>query len=114
MILICTVLLLALGLFLRPFWNGRADFAEIVLSETRETETVRLDRDAAYTVTSRGMTLTVCVANGAISVSSSDCRDGICTATPPISRPGQSIVCAPAGIVIRITGEGAIVDGVSG
>ncbi len=113
-LLIAGILLLAAGLLLRPLWYAPAQFAEIVIAETAEVQTVSLSVDDTYTVTSRGITLTVSVSGGAISVTQSDCRDGICKNTPPIRHAGQSIVCAPAGVVVRITGEEAVVDGVSG
>ncbi len=108
------LLFLTVLLFFLPLLQKEASYAEIVISMTGETTVIPLDTDAMYTVSSRGVTLCVSVAGGAVSVSDADCRDGICAATPPISRAGQSIVCAPAGVVIRITGEEAIVDGVSG
>ncbi len=114
MLLMGFLLLVALLLFVLPFLAGEGTRAEIVIAETGTVKSVSLDTDGTYEIAARGVRLTVQVADGAVWVSHSDCRDGICRNTPPISRPGQSIVCAPAGVVVRISGEGAVVDGVSG
>ncbi len=113
-LLMAFVFLLALFLFALPFLAKEGRTAQIVLAETGEIRPVPLDTDGSYEVTARNIHLTVQVKNGAVFVSESDCRDGICRSTPKISRTGQSIVCAPAGVVIRITGEGADIDAVSG
>ncbi len=113
-VLIALLLVTAACLFLRPFFTDKAVRAELLVVETGEIRVISLRTDATYEVTTAGGSLTVAVEDGRILVSRADCRDGICLRTPPISRAGQSIVCAPAGVVIRITGEEAMVDGVSG
>ena len=113
-LLMLFLLLLAVFLFFLPFMAQQAQNAEIVIAQTGEIRTVSLNTDATYEISSRGINLTVQVKDGTIFVAGADCRDGICRATLPISRAGQSIVCAPAGVVVRITGEEALVDGVSG
>ncbi len=113
-ILMAGIVILALVLFVLPFFAEKATTAEIVYAETGETRKLPLDKDAAYDIESRGVKLSVRVQDGEVFVETSDCRDAVCKNTPPISRAGQSIVCAPAGVVIRISGEGAVVDGVSG
>lgn len=79
------------------------------------TDTVRypLDVPGEYTVMSGGYTLVLTVENGTARVSASDCRCGICTAHKPVSNAGESIVCVPAGVVVRIAGEGSA-DGEAG
>ena len=48
---------------------------------------------------------TVTVENGTVRVSASDCAGQDCVRHRPISRKGESIVCVPREIVIRIAGE---------
>lgn len=52
--------------------------------------------------------LTVIVSGGCVHVEEADCPDKICEKRGNISKAGQSIVCAPARIVIRITGKGEV------
>ncbi len=112
-ILMSVICLMTVFLFLLPLLTDKGSSAEIYIVETDEIKNISLSENATYDITSRGISLTVCVSDGEVSISRSDCRDGICSNTPPISRAGQSIVCAPAGVVVRIVGEGAIVDAVS-
>ncbi len=113
-LLIAVILLSAVALSILPFFATRSDTAEIVVAQTNEVLRIPLNKDADYKIVSRGIRLTACVRDGEIFVSDADCRDGICQSTRPISRAGQSIVCLPAGVVIRVLGEGGEVDGVSG
>ena len=73
----------------------------------------RLDRDGEYTIVSGAYTLVLTVSGGSAYVSRSDCRCGICTAHAPISRAGESIVCLPAGVSIRVMGSSEV-DGEAG
>ncbi len=112
-LLISFIFILSVFLLILPFFSNKSKSAEIVNAETGEKLIVSLEENSEYEITSQGMTLTVCVNNGEIFVLKSSCRDGICSNTPPISRSGQTIVCAPAGVVIRVLGKEAYVDGVS-
>ncbi len=113
-LLFAVIIISALILFLLPFSADKASSAQIVLTNTDEVRTVSLDDDADYEIYSAGVSLTVSVRDGEIFVSKSDCKDKICRNTHPISRSGQTIVCVPAGVLIRVLGEGGAVDGVSG
>lgn len=57
--------------------------------------------------------LEVVIENGCVYVKNSTCPDGLCEKTGKISESGRSIVCLPAGIVVRIAGEGEF-DAVTG
>ena len=50
--------------------------------------------------------LTVIIENGEARVAGSTCRDGFCEKHAPVSRAGETIVCLPRGVIIRVTGEG--------
>ena len=113
-ILIAVIVLTAVVMLVLPFFSNKSEYAEIVIAEKDEVQIVNLNTVATYNIASRGVKLQVCVSGGEVFVKESDCRDGICRNTPPISRLGQSIVCAPAGVVVRIVGEGVGVDGISG
>ncbi len=113
-LLMAALFLVALGLFFLPFLKEEAATVEIRMAETGQVRTIPLTLDATYEIAARDVELTVQVKDGAVSITHSTCRDQICRNTPPISRAGQSIVCAPAGVVVQIMGEEAVVDGVSG
>lgn len=75
--------------------------------------TFRLDTDGEYIIESGGYTLVLTVSDRKASVSESDCRCGICTAHAPVSRSGETIVCLPAGVSIRVIGNSEV-DGEAG
>lgn len=77
--------------------------AEYALSEARE-----------LTLCENGITLSVVIADGCAYVSHSDCPDGVCVASGRISREGEMILCAPAGVTLRIEGGGGDVDFIAG
>ena len=52
--------------------------------------------------------LTVVVSAGSVRVEDADCPDKICEKRGNISRAGQSIVCAPARVVVKISGKGEV------
>lgn len=47
----------------------------------------------------------VVIANGAVSVTESDCHNHDCQHFPSISRAGQVIMCLPHRLVISVSGE---------
>jgi len=71
-----------------------------------EVEIIAPDFEARYSLDS-DLTLevkgvTVVIENGCVYVSDSDCDDKICVNTGRISRSGQSVVCLPKKVSVRI------------
>ncbi len=64
-----------------------------------------LGTDASIDV--RGL-LTVVIKSGQVRVTGETCRNHICAKHRPISKAGQSIVCLPNGIIVKITGDGEL------
>ena len=73
-----------------------------------------LDEDFSKELNCNGVTLTLNVKDGKAFVLHSDCKDKICENSGKISKVGQIIVCAPAGISIKIIGNGGAYDAISG
>ena len=114
-LLMALIAALALAVWIFPRLHSEyAMTAEIVLAQSGEVRRYSLAQNGTYEIVSNDFSLTVVIASGSICVERSDCRDQICVHSRAISRPGQSIVCAPAGVAIRIIGEGAGIDGISG
>lgn len=80
------------------------------------SETVRypLKTSRRVEISSRGYELCVLIDGGEVLVEHSDCPGGVCVATGRISKVGQSIVCAPGGVVISVVGGDGNVDGIAG
>ena len=73
-----------------------------------------LNTDTVYEVKNRDDYNIVEVKDGKVSVTESNCKDHICVNTPAISKVGQSIICLPHKLVVRIEGNDQKIDGVSG
>lgn len=110
------VLALALVLGTR-FWFAPAEsgaLTVVISANGQEIERTALTDYEGGVYESNGCTLTVAVANGAVSVVESDCPNQDCVHSGAVSRAGQSIVCLPARMVIELTGTGSDYDLVTG
>ena len=90
------------------------DFAIISVNGHEEMR-LPLSVDAEKTVEGfAGLNCTICIKDGAASVTEADCPDKLCVDHSPISRSGESIVCLPARITVTISSsEGSTIDGVA-
>ena len=52
------------------------------------------------------------IKDGKVSMTHADCADQSCIHSMPISRAGESIVCLPNKVVLKITGQSADGEGV--
>lgn len=67
-------------------------------------DTCPLSRDAQITLDH----LTIVVSGGRVWVEDADCSDKICEKRGAISQAGQSIVCLPNRVVVKISGKGEV------
>ncbi len=110
---IAAVLLLSVLLIVLPIlWSGEGEYLEISTPEGSQEYSLREDRELR--LHSRGIELCVRIENGSAYVSTSDCPDGVCVASGRISRSGETVICAPAGVRLQVKGGGADVDFVAG
>ena len=73
--------------------HAGAEMTRLSLTENRE---ISVDGDYHLTIT---------VENGAVSVTHSDCPTQDCVRTGTISRTGQSIICLPEQVVVKLVGS---------
>ena len=74
-------------------------------------ETISLDND--FNKEFNGVL--VCCENGEVYVISSDCTDKVCVRSGRISKSGESIICAPNRVAIKIEGKkGNLPDAMTG
>ena len=99
------ILVILVSAILLLFLLGGSEAAEVQILSDNGTETISLDSPKRYTVSSGGCTLTIAVENRSVRVEESDCPGGDCMHTGAISRAGQSIVCMPGHVVVKIVGE---------
>ena len=91
------------------FWgnlSGGTGDAVLVIREGQEIDRVPLTEEVQSRVYSgRGYTLRVEIREGSVRVTETNCPGQDCLRTGAIHRPGQRIICLPAGIVMELTGE---------
>ena len=112
-IIIAIVTVLALSLFALPFLRPAGETVTVSVKSGQKTEilhTCKLSESRDFEIKNNGITLKVTVGGGEVHVSHSDCDDRVCVNSGKISRSGQSIICAPAGVVINVVGGGSDED----
>lgn len=82
------------------------EIRRVELSSITQPETLVLDGE---------ISVTVLLEPGQVSIVHSDCPDQICVNTGTLTRPGQSAVCLPARVAVRIVGKSESgTDGMTG
>ncbi len=72
-------------------------------------------KDGEFLIEHGEYSLTLVISGGAVTVTDSNCPDGLCELSPAISRAGETIVCLPAKVILRISGEKeGELDGIAG
>lgn len=85
--------------------NGK-EIRQVDLDSISQPETLVLEGE---------ISVTVLLEPGQVSIVHSDCPDQICVNTGVLTHPGQSAVCLPARVAVRIVGETQSgVDGMTG
>lgn len=96
-------------------WGGTTENLTVVISiDGAEADRFPLDGTGEHTYTAGGYTLHVEENSAGVCVASSDCPTQDCVHTGTISRGGQSIVCLPARLSVRLVGGDGSVDAVIG
>ncbi|MBQ3095258.1 MAG: NusG domain II-containing protein [Clostridia bacterium] len=97
LIIIFTAILLGLLLLLLPSEPGES---LTVISEGGTVGTYSLSQDREFTVGGN----TIVISDGAVHMKAADCPGGDCLSAGEISRAGESIVCLPNRLILRIDG----------
>ncbi len=116
LLVILTVSILSLLLILFPFFLSRSG-AQLTVATPDGTEVYPLSVDRELEIHSRGIVLRVKISGGVATVVESSCPDKVCLHSSSVSRVGDSILCAPAGVRLTVTSErggGDDVDFVAG
>ncbi len=112
--LIILAVALVLGVLLIIFMGGgkRGAYAEILRDNT-VIKRVDLSKDNTFSLEEYPQVFFK-VENGAVAFVKSDCPDKICVHTGFIKNKGQSAVCLPNRLTLRIAGESAHEDAIAG
>ena len=108
------LLVILLAVFLLIIGISGDEGGKICVTANGEQTYYSLNEDCTAELEGNGIKLTLIIKNGNAYVSHSECDDGICVASGKISKEGQIIVCAPAGISIKVVGKAGDYDAVTG
>lgn len=103
-IVIGALLILALILYIGIKYTSREGSAAEILLNNSVIKTLDLSEDTVYSPEAFPHVVFE-VKEGAVRFRKSDCPDKICVNTGFISKEGQTAVCLPNRLVLRITGN---------
>lgn len=108
--LLLAVLLFGLSfLFYLPF-RSVSDGETVTILENDRSETYPLKTDRIVETEYSGA---VIIRNGKVHLEHATCPDKICEAFGEISKSGESIICVPNKLVVKINGKSEV-DGIAG
>ena len=107
-LLICGLLVVALSVFLIiELTRGEGAAAEVSV-DGEVVATYSLSVDGEYSL--NGGTNLLVISGGEAYMKEADCPDGLCIGQGAVSREGQTIVCLPNRVMIRIVGAESDVE----
>lgn len=65
--------------------------------------TLPLSTDTTIDIPGRGGTNTLCIKNGQASITEADCPDKLCVHQGSIQHNGESLVCLPHKVIVKVT-----------
>lgn len=101
-ILIAVVLVLVLGGFFLLKLTGKPGDRAVVLIDGKERASYPLSEELQTVIQTGENTNTLVIRDGKASVAEATCPDGICVAHRPISKVGETIVCLPHKVVVKV------------
>lgn len=108
LLVVAAVLFLVLGR-----WSAQGRTVEVQVDGVA-VATLPLDVDTTYSIDGiDGGHNTLVIADGKATVTEATCPDGVCVRHRAIDRAGQSIICLPNKVVVKVVGE-PIVDAEAG
>ncbi len=113
-VLVMLIVLLSALLLLWQPWQSRVSAETLVVVTPSGSTEYALDEAQVLQISSGDITLSIEIRDRAVRVSHSNCQDGVCMTSGWISKTGESILCAPAGVSLRIEGGDSDVDFVAG
>lgn len=107
------VLLVATLLLWHP-WQTRGAGEILVITTPDQSFEYSLSENRSLDIESRGVHLCIEIVDGKAFVRESSCPDGVCISSGAISKTGETIICAPAGVSLAVKGGDGNVDFVAG
>lgn len=104
LLLILPCLILSAALFLWFYWQPSSAGIAVVEKEGREVYRIDLGKQSSTQILNIGgkMNVQLKVQPGAIFFYQSDCPDKVCIRTGKLTKPGQTAVCLPGRVSVKI------------
>ena len=102
-LLISALLCLSLSLLAIMFFNREEGTTVIVEVSGKTVGVYPIDRDTEIDI--NGGSNHLVIKNGYVYLTDADCPDKTCVKTGKISYSGQSIICLPNQVIIKISGD---------
>ncbi len=104
------LLVVAVAAFLM-LWllTDAGDYVEVTV-DGRVVASLPLDTDTTCVIDGVGGQNTLVIADGKVTVSAADCPDKVCVRHRAIARTGESILCLPHKVAVRVVGGEPTVD----
>ena len=113
LLIIVILLMIALISFLFFRISGQGAVVEITIAQKLYgTYDLKVDQEILISDNEGNLLLDCVIKDGTIKVFSANCPDKICIDEGSIKLAGQTIVCLPNQVVIKIIGDDAEIDGV--
>ena len=114
-ILFFLLIALSIGLTVASFAvSGQGGSQVLVTVEGKEFGTYDLNRDQTVDIKSGDHINRIIIEDGTVRMVEANCHNHVCIQQGKISRVNETIICLPNRLMVRITGEEAEVDAVSG
>lgn len=84
-----------------------------VLVEGELIEAFSLDEDIEYKIESENGVNSLVIKDGTAYIEEASCPDKLCVHQKAISRAGESVICLPNKVVVKIAGDHSDVDSVA-
>jgi len=112
-LLVAAVLLVAAIAFLIFHFSGSRGDRVVVLMGGEQVASYSLSEELELVLRTGEETNTLVIRDGKAQVTAASCPDGICVDHHPIDKAGETIVCLPHRLVIKVEAAEDEVDGVA-
>lgn len=114
LVIITGFLVFAVVLFLVSAFVNRIPGDRVIVEvDGKEAVCFPLSENTEYVIKGVHFTNTLVIRDGEAYISEAECPDKICVRHGNISKSGESIVCLPNRVVVKIAGEAAEADAVA-
>lgn len=86
------------------FYNSNGNYVEIFV-DGKIQDVYSLDKDGEYEIRTADFINVIQIKDGQVSMKEADCPDQLCIKQGKINKDGQSIICLPHKIVVKVTSD---------